>query len=271
MDGTRIRAALLAGLLATAAFGCWREPTASQRGGTFSDVFVATEVRELTRTHIGLLAFDPVTITAPISIRAFPTSCPGDSSGVHQLNPAGIPRDQVRTYDCTYTLGQTVFSKRGSVRVQALGDNYAVRVTYSQLRVVQSLPTGSIEASLNGEIETHALDDRTLEVREQVREGFDFPGGVLARHRNIVHTISDTLDILRTRYDLKGPSSVTIAGSLRVVRSQTPADTLSLAITTPTPLKPDRACLLTGGFRSGELHVVRQGGPPTSFIIPFTC
>jgi hypothetical protein len=174
--------------------GCWKEPTASlrQQQGTYSDQVVATELREMASLHGLALPGDIASLALPSLLRTAFLACQPTLSGSDALNAAGIARDQRRTYLCeTTSPGPT--SRRGSIHVQAIGEAYAARITYDGLRSIIILPTGGVESRLDGIVEVRAIDERTLEIGEEVTEVFDSPAGILTRIRDLVRTVSDTV------------------------------------------------------------------------------
>jgi hypothetical protein len=258
-------------VIATLVVGCGVEPTGSVQGTAYTDGVLAAELREMTLPHTVSIPSDIASLPLPTLLRTTLLPCAIDSTGTHDLNAAGIPIDQLRTFHCETALQSVVITKRGSIRVQATGDDYAARITYADLRTVTSLPSGGVEVSLSGVVDVKAIDRHTLDIHEQVTERIHTPSGSTTRMRDLVRTVTDTAEIPHRGFSITPPVSATIAGTIRLANSRAPGDTLNLTISTPTPLKPDRACLLLGGFRAGELRAVRMTGPAGSVSIVFAC
>lgn len=251
--------------------GCSLETTSPLQGTVYTDGVLAAELRTMAGLHIVSLPSDVANIVLPTTLRGFLYPCEVDSTGTHDRNAAGIPIDQSRTFQCETSFQGVVITKRGTVLVQATGDDYAARITYTDLRTSTSLPSGDVETSINGVVDVRAVDRRTVEIREQVTERFVTPAGSTTRIRDLVRLVSDTADIPNRGFSLNPPASVTIAGSIRLGNSRAPGDTLQLTISTPAPLKPDLDCLFVGGFRAGELRAVRMNGPPGALSLVFVC
>lgn len=235
---------------------------------TYGDATIANELVALPRWKPWIDFTDIASLGLPFTFEGARRECQAVNSGTSTTNAAGVPTDLQQTYLCNRQLEGAVSTLEGSVRVQAQGDAYAARVTYTRLKHTLFTLGGTTEQTLNGTMEVKLLDPRTLQMTDDIVEEYVGPGAGVMRARRFVRTFSDTVALrLATTWTT---AVMRFDGNYSFAHTQFPGDTLHLAVTTPVPIvRAIGDC--ASQFKAGEIEATRRNTTRAPVRVRLSC
>lgn len=215
-----------------------------------------------------------------------PSPCNPAVTGPTDSNGNGIPDDKLTSYsaaNCTYNNNGTAVVVTGSIRQQDLGGTYGYRITYSNYNVVGRKGDSTFTTSVDGIVE-YAFTSTT---QARTQDGLSISIGVAAstgsltllRTANLAGTFSPSGGNTLSRTAALPSGTLLLSGTLNVIATATgnqiPAggpssQTVSMVVSTATPLNANIGCSLDASLNAGELRATVGGSQTGAAAIRFT-
>lgn len=215
-----------------------------------------------------------------------PSPCAPTVTGNTDSNGNGIPDDKLTTYtaaNCSYSASGTAVVVTGSIRQQDIGGTYGYRITYSNFSTVgkkgdstyRTLVDGVIEYAYASPTQAHTQDGLLVSIGVEASTG----SATIARTANLAGTFTPSGGNTLSRTSPLPTGTLILSGSLNVVATATgnqipvggpSSQTVSMLISTATPMNANIGCSLDASLNAGELQATVGGSQTGAAAVKFT-
>ena len=234
-------------------------------------------------------AFNSINTLRHITTSPLPTPAAGCNPTVSSnadIDSNGVPDDKLVTYtaaNCSYNSNGTAVVITGSIRLQDIGGIYGYRITYNNYLVVGKKGDSTVTASANGVAEyavksaTQATtqDGLTISASAAASTG----SSTLTRTGSLSGTFTPSGANVLVRFGAIPTGTLILSGTINIVAAATgnqipsggpSSQTLTMLISTATPLNASIVCPDSGPINLGELQATVGGSQTGAAGIKFT-